>query len=41
MDITIATNLQYHNISNPGPSEQEPGLELGSPVLLYEYFYAG
>ena len=37
MNITIAANLKYFNLSTPWPMEQEPGFI----VLLYEYFYAG
>ena len=39
MNITIAANLKYFNLSTPGSLEQEPGQ--GLTVLLYEYFYAG
>ena len=35
----MAGNLEYYNISNPGPLEQEP--EQGLHGLFYEYFYAG
>ena len=37
MNITIAANLQYVNLSTPGPLEQEPGQ--GLTAVLYEYFY--
>ena len=39
MNIPIAANLEYFNLSTPGPLEQEPGQ--GLTVLLYECFYAG
>ena len=41
MNITTVANLKYFNISNPGMLEQEPRLEQGLTVLLYEYFYDG
>ena len=41
INVIIAANPEYCNISNPGPLEQEQGRELGLIVLLHEYFYAG
>ena len=38
-NVTNSANLEHCNISNPGPLEQEPGLEQGLTVLLYESFY--
>ena len=38
-NITIATYLEYFNLSTPGPLEQEPGQ--GLTVVFYECFYAG
>ena len=35
----VYCNIENCNISNPGPLEQNPGPELGWPVLLYKYFY--
>ena len=29
MNVTNAAILQYHDLSNPGPLEQEPGREQG------------
>ena len=39
MDVINAAILEYFNIFNPGPWEQEPGR--GLTVLPYEYFYDG
>ena len=39
MNIPITAVLKFYSISNPDPLEQEPVLEQGLFVLLYEYFY--
>ena len=39
INVINEANPEYCNISNPGPLEQEPGLEQGLIVLLHESFY--
>ena len=41
INVTIAANPKRCNIPNPGPLDQEPGLEKGLPLLLHESFYSG
>ena len=42
MNVTNAAILQYHDLSTPGPLEQEPGREQGlGQTWLNEYLYAG